>query len=127
MTSESRNLLDDLIDSLSNLLNYAVKAHDGIGAEETVNPGKLLGLDYPQNARKYCYMQFEHELRNFVKMNPCLAMHNALELEGDETDPYRLANIIRNTAEKVAKENFEPFKNKLGLTNLTEEECKDFC
>lgn len=127
MTSESRNLLNDLIDCLSNLLRYAEKAADGIDKNETVNPGKLLGLDYPQKAREYCYMQFEHELRNFVKMNPCLAIYNALELEGDETDPYRLVNIIRNTAEKVAKENFEPFKNKLGITNLTEEECKDFC
>lgn len=127
MTSESRNLLNDLIDCLSNMLRYAEKAADGIDKNETVNPGKMLGLDYPQKAREYYYMHFEHEVRNFVKINPCLAMHNALEFEQDETNPYRLANIIRNTAEKVAKENFEPFKNKLGIKNLSEEECKDFC
>lgn len=125
MTSESRNLLDDLINCLSNLLNYAVKAHDGIGAEETVNPGKLLGLDYPQKAREYCYMQFEYHIKELVKMNPCLVIHNALEFESDETHPYYMANIIRKLAENVAKENFEPFKNKLGVT-LSEEECKYF-
>lgn len=125
MTTNARNELYSLIDTLSNLLNYANKVANGIDDEETVNPGETIGLNFTQKKREWTYMQFEYHIKELVKMNPCLVIHNALEFESDETHPYCMANIIRKLAENVAKENFESFKNKLGVT-LSEEECKYF-
>lgn len=117
--------IHNLARTLRILADAAEQVAAGVDADVLTDCGSWLGVsEHLVPKRVLLLSTFENSMRELVAANPCMTVYRALHYEDDRTKPYHYANLVRNTAEQVAKECFPAFKEELGLTSVTEEEAR---